>query len=213
MAAGRQLKPTLDRLKRTSRQALRLATDAQAWCNRAGGGLTETVSRRDLLVELAYFQCYIAWEAFLESAFLLYLLGRTAPRGGPVHRYATPPTWDAAKEFVVPEGRSFASWAAADVVGRSERFFRGGGPFLGPLSSRRALFEDARVLRNAVAHDSGSARKKFETLVRKKIGTLPAGLTVGAFLLTTDPAASPPSRFLYGYVEAMETAASQIVPC
>jgi hypothetical protein len=83
---------------------------------------------------------------------------------------------------------------------------------VGPLSGSRTALQEARTIRNAIAHDSGDARQKFETLVRDKLVALPTGMTVGAFLGTVISTSSPPQTFLEFYVARIELVVSQIVP-
>jgi hypothetical protein len=71
---------------------------------------------------------------------------------------------------------------------------------------------EARTIRNAIAHDATSAQEKFEAVVRVKLGTLPPGTNVGNFLTRPVPGVAPPQSFLEWYVEKIETIAEQIVP-
>jgi hypothetical protein len=71
--------------------------------------------------------------------------------------------------------------------------------------------DEARTIRNAAAHEGESARVKFETVVRNKLGTLPHSTTVGSFLSTTRPAVKPPESFLEEYIAKFETVAAGIV--
>lgn len=91
-------------------------------------------------------------------------------------------------------------------------FFGSGRPFANVLSLNNNLLRELNTIRNAVAHRSGSARQRFEELVRQKLGALPPNLTVGSFLGTTAPGIIPPSSFLEFYVSKIEFAAQQIVP-
>jgi hypothetical protein len=74
------------------------------------------------------------------------------------------------------------------------------------------LLDEARIIRNAIAHESRSTEEKSRDLVRRKLGTLPPSLTVGGFLATTVPGSAPPISFLEFYVSKIEFAAQQIVP-
>jgi hypothetical protein len=61
--------------------------------------------------------------------------------------------------------------------------------------SQQAL-EDAKMIRNAVAHDSEAARVSFESVVRRELNAVPAGVTVGGFLERIKPGSRPPMSFL-----------------
>ena len=113
---------------------------------------------------------------------------------------------------MIPEGRPFAKWDAVAVANRAERFFGDGGPFTTALRSHQSSLDDAKTIRNAVAHESGNAQDKFETLVRVKLTGLPPKMTVGGFLLSAVPGSTPAKSFLDLYLEKLELVASLIVP-
>ncbi len=207
----RRLQNVLKDLRRTFRDCRDFAADGYGW---ALPGARPHISRkrRDSIAELAFLRSFLAWESFLEESFVLYLLGQKPPRGRAPHRFAIPPNQKSAEEWVIPEGRRYASWAAIDVSNRAERFFRGGRPFTNALRASQSLLAESGTIRNAIAHESRTAHEKFETLVRAKLGTLPAGLTVGSFLGTTVPGLTPPVSFLEFYLNKIEFAANQIVP-
>jgi len=165
------------------------------------------------MTELAFLRAFLAWEAFLEQSFILYLLGQRAPHGRAPHRFAFPLTQRAAMEWVIPEGRQFAEWThAMHVSSRAEKFFKDGRPFATILRPQQNAFDEARCIRNAIAHQSTSAREKFEELVRNKLTTLPVNLTVGGFLSTTIPGSAPPVSFMEFYLGKIDFSAQQIVP-
>jgi len=177
---------------------------------RAGPAIS--IRQRDSVAEIAYLKAFLAWEAFLEQSFVLYLVGRKPGRGRPPHRYTFPPTQKCALEWVA-EGRRFAEWTKVeDVSSRAERFFRDGRPFTPVLNGNRSALDEMRTIRNAVAHASSSAQERFEEIARQRIGALPPGLTVGAFLLMTVPHSTLPNSFLEHYIAKLEFAAERIVP-
>lgn len=116
-------------------------------------------------------------------------------------------------EWVIPEGRTFASWGVAHhVSNRAERFFRDGKPFAHVLRANQNLLDEVRVIRNAIAHKSMSARDKFEAIVRHKLGVVAPHTTVGSFLITNDPSAAAPTPFVETYINKIRSAARLIVP-
>jgi hypothetical protein len=165
------------------------------------------------MIELAFLRGYLAWEVFLEEAFLLYLLGKTAPRGAAPQRFTFPPSRRDARDWSIPEGRPFARWDATSVSSRAKRVFRGGKPFTGILQSNQNALDQAKTIRNAVAHESEEAREKFKTLARNMLkGTFPSGLTAGGFLNASVPSSIPTQSFLEFYFEKIEGVARQIIP-
>lgn len=162
------------------------------------------------MVELAYMRVFLAWETFLEEAFILYMTGATAPRVRAPRRYVLPPSrvW---AEKAVTEGKEYAKWDAQNVASRALRYFADGRPFTDLLRGNQTLFDEAAKIRNAVAHESKNARAKFETVVRSKLGALPPNVTVGGFLCTPVPGALPPEVFLDFYVSRIAFVSERIV--
>lgn len=170
---------------------------------------------REVVIELAFFRAFLAWEVFLEESFVLYLLGKTPPAGKTPVRYVVPPNRAMAERLLVPEDRSYARWnIAIKVADRAERCFRDGRPFSPALKSRTSMFNEMRVLRNAIAHWQSSTQEKFKEMVRNRPGrgAYPPNLTVGGFLATRIPGSSPPETFLEDYLNRIRVAANEIVP-
>ncbi len=164
------------------------------------------------MIELAFLRGFLAWETFLEESFLLHMLGKRPRRGRPPVRYVLPRSRKQAFELV-SLGQQYVRWEqASEVTRRAEWFFRDGRPFASALRARQSTLEEARALRNAVAHRSESAQQKFENLARSKLaGALPHGLTVGAFLNTMRRESMPPESFLEHYLGILQSVAEMII--
>jgi hypothetical protein len=212
----RKLRTVLADFLRSLQECRQLADDAHRWSLPGANGKRPYISRkrRDSIAEIAFLRAFLAWETFVEVSFILYLSGQKPPRGRAPYRYTFPPNQKAAIDWVVPEGRDFAKWTHPSLVsGRAERFFRDGRPFAPALRGNQNVLDEARLIRNAITHESGSAREKFENVARTRLGgTLPAKLTLGGFLGTIVPNSAPPISFLEFYVGKIEFAAQQIVP-
>jgi hypothetical protein len=189
------------------------AADAYSWSIITPPATSPLINtkRRDSLTELAFFRVFSAWEAFLEESFILYMLGQKAPKGRKIHRYGFPPNEDAAYEWV-NEGRPYAKWTPDDIKPRAKRLFRDGKPFSQAITNHHNLLFQVKTVRNAIAHDSASARDKFEEMVRNELRTLPPNTTVGSFLLTTKPRTTPPISFFEFYLDSIIKVADEIVP-
>ena len=213
--AQRKLRTVLYNFLQNLQECRHLAADAYSWSLPGTHGRQPYITRkrRDSMTELAFLRAFVGWEVFLEESFILYLLGQKPPRGRPPNRYTFPPDLRAATEWVVPEGREYARWnIATQVAIRADRHFRSGGPFASVLRRNQNTLDEARFIRNAIAHDSESAYERFEQVVRNALGTLPPRLTVGAFLGAFVPGTAPPVSFLEYYIEKIDFAARQIVP-
>jgi hypothetical protein len=208
----RQPHRALTELRKTLHDCMRLAADANRW-SAAGSRPRISRKRSESMMELAFFRAYLAWEAFLEESFVCYLLGMAAPRRSAPKRFTFPPSRREAKAWLVPEGRRYTSWDSNAVRSRSQRYFRGGKPFHAALSSHQNALDQTKIVRNAIAHQSDSARDKFKNLARSMLqGTVPPGLTIGRFLNTQLPGSVPPETFFEYYIEKLEFIAGRIVP-
>jgi hypothetical protein len=217
-----KLKSAVTHLKSNFSEVRRLIDAASDWHS-----LGHTLPRAgfskhhfELVVQLAFLQAYLAWEQFLEEAFILYLLGKKSPSGFSPKRYASPPTREHALKMAAAEARH-TDWTAIDmIVKRANRCFGSGRPFVKSLRLRTNLLNDLKTLRNAAAHASTEARGNFESLVRREIGHLPANWQVGSFLAATklNPTAPigsvppVPITFLEHYLKEIAAIAEEIVP-
>lgn len=206
-----QLGRVLNGFCHTLQDCKRLATDGYQW-SLPGSQPHISKTRAESITGLAFLRACIAWETFLEESFILYLIGRTAPRGRAPRRFAFPPSRGIAEEWVIPEGRRFANWGEDNVSNRAERFFRGGYPFTPALRNHANTLSEMRTIRNAIAHGSGNCWENFKTLVRNKLTILPPHLTIGSFFNTTITGSTPPQSFLEYYLDILESVARQIIP-
>lgn len=217
--AHRKLSTVLAALTRCLDQTERLAVAAERWSRAAAdfprGVPKFTMRHKDMVTELAFLQAFLAWEAFLEESFVLYLWGKKPPRGNPprCRYYASPRTRELTEQLLVPEGRKYADWSSVqNVTRRAERFFENGEPYCQVLRSQQSKLEGIEAIRNAIAHASTYSWRRFQELVRDELATYPPNLTIGRFLAITVPGSSPPESFLEHYLSYIRFAAGEIVP-
>ncbi len=211
-----KLSTVLADLVKSLNRTEQLAAAAQQWALVATPrGVPKFSSlHKEMVTELAFLRAFLAWEAFLEESFILYLWGKRPPKGYPPRRYVSPQNRKVAEQLIVPEGRDYVDWTAASkVISRAERFFRDGKPYSSALRAQQHMFDEMKAIRNAIVHSSSSSWEKFKSLTRKRLlGTYPHNLTVGGFLAMTMSGASPPESFLEFYLSNIRLAAERIVP-
>jgi hypothetical protein len=134
-------------------------------------------------VSLCLLKLMLAWEAFLEEAFLKYMCGAASAA-------AHYPPLMAARErstasaYVRILGRSrYLSWSRHELDQRARLHFVGGVPFSLPAAAAAAALDEMVAVRNRVAHRSQHATQEFRTVVRTQIGYFPKGMTPGRFLM------------------------------
>jgi hypothetical protein len=198
-------------------QSRSLVFSARRWTAASSGSIKPkfTTTHRNLLIEMAFLRCFLGWERFLEESFILYLLGKKPRRR---RRYpschVTPKSWKHANQLILPEtGRSYVDWVnLRNVRNRANRFFANGEPFESALTPRFYMFDEMRVIRNAIAHRSHSSQNNFHNLVRSKLTYLPPKITVGEFLESPITGVHPPQTFLDLYLDGLQRTAVAIVP-
>jgi hypothetical protein len=213
-----KLSTTLKTLEQRLGQAERLAIAADRWSAAAArfpSGVPKfTLRRRDAIIEMAFFRAFLAWEAFLEESFVLYLLGKSPPRGRPPRCIVEPKaTRKLIQQMLIPEGRKYIRWSnAGDVAARAKRFFHDGWPYATYLTAHQNKLQDIEGIRNAIAHTSGYSKERFERLVRRELTALPTRSTIGEFLRTIVPGSPLPESFFERYLGYFRFISSEIVP-
>lgn len=138
-----------------------------------------------MIYELSFLRIFLSWEWFIESTFILYMLGSKTNTGYRPKVYVRPKDQNHAYQFV-KEGRDYADWTSPDVVIRkSSLFFVDGEPYKESLMPIIQDIQNMKTIRNAIVHMSAESREKFETLVRSKLGYAKEAITPGEFLVTT----------------------------
>jgi hypothetical protein len=209
------LRTVLVDLTKNLNETEKLAAAAHQWVSISfpKGMIRFSLRYREIVTGLAFFQAFLAWEAFLDESFTLYLWGKRPPRGHRPRRLYTPSTRNEAMRLIVGE-RKYADWTKIDELNkRAKIYFDLGEPYNSAFIGQRAIFNDMSVIRNAIAHSSVHSKIEFKEVVRKNLfGAYPPNLTVGGFLAMTRPKSYPPESFLEYYLNTVLNVAEKIVP-
>jgi hypothetical protein len=191
-----------------------LASMATAW-NRAGRieGLPRFTNRYcEMITGLAFLQAFLAWEKFLEESYILYLLGKASPSGFTVRCYVSPHCRDHAINFT-KAGNRYSDWTTiSQVVDHADLHFKDGRPYTDALRPKVNLFNEMKIIRNAIAHNSDESREKFMSMVRGRLGHFPIGLNPGKYLSTVITGSVPSSTYLSFYLNELILSARIIIP-
>lgn len=191
--------------------SLRLASDAPGFHEVRGGRLRPIKYTRVYQInEMAFLGMFLAWEEFLEATFVRYMCGAATKTSYQPTVYVMPLTLDHALKFFIVKPRDYVEWSSGQqVMERAEMVFRDGEPYRSALRPSLTDLDDMRQIRNAIAHRSGISWKKFETAVRRILGSRPRGLSPGMFLRLQNAASAKP--YIEHYREVLVVAASRIV--
>jgi hypothetical protein len=128
------------------------------------GCLSRSQSSR--VVSLAFLQMVTAWEDFVECIFLRYMVGAESPSGYKPRLLQTKPkNLDAAFELLC-EGKKleFLNWSnSGKIRDRAKIYFEKGKPFQVIQGDH---FKNMFIIRNRIAHCSGSSKKAFIKLAK-----------------------------------------------
>jgi len=117
---------------------------------------------------------------------------------------------DHARNFFIVKPRDYVEWSSGQqVVERAEMVFRDGEPYKSAIRPSLVDLDHMRIIRNAIAHRSGTAWEKFETTVRGILGSKPRGLAPGVFLGLNH--VGDGKSYIEHYKDVLSVAASRIV--
>lgn len=194
--------------------SVELTARAETWHARLRHNKTArmTNSHFNQLIELAFLRTFLTWEAFLEEAFTLYLLGNATSGGYQPFKYVAPVDRQHAGDLMLAEARH-VDWTAPDrVIQRANRFFKSGGPFVTGIRPRIQVLNNMKTIRNAITHASSDASEKFKVLVRNELTYYPLRMTPGGFLVAVKPNSVPPTTYFTLYTNHLRTMVEMIIP-
>jgi len=210
-----KIEPCLEVFEVSVADSLQFVRDAQGFLEgRQGNPVALHIRRREELAALGLLKIQIAWEIFLEEAFIRYMCGARSPSGfQPELKKSQRKNIEAARSDLLGSGRSYLNWSSANTSQRALRHFQNGEPFSTSLSAVNNLLEEMAGIRNRFAHSSQHAARVFAAIVRVRLGFVPRGMTVGRFLLTpmSGLQGSGP-RYIDLYGNSLLGAARAIVP-
>jgi hypothetical protein len=192
-------------------ESLELIRTANWIMSQSGLRTNLSIKQRDFIVEWAFVGVHAAWERFLESSFIAYMLGVKTASGFAPLRYVFPNDKRHALEIVLG-GREYFPWTAPEAVRRQSILcFEDGQPFREILESTTNELQEINTLRNAIVHRSHSAVEKFKSLVRDKMLTIASDVGPANFLLTVKSGTARRTYFSY-YCNKLKIVANKITP-
>jgi hypothetical protein len=163
-----------------------------------------------MIVEAALLRTFVAWETFLESSFVQYMMGEVTASGRMIPCYASPPSLEHAMRMLIGT-LTFVDWSAPDKVRKlAKLYFPGGDPFETVISSVTSDIYDLKSIRNASAHTSSTTQRALDGLASRKLQTPVANISVTDFVLTVDPTSPVGGTILQNYVTVLDAAATRI---
>lgn len=218
MSASRLLRGTQRNLNLSVDDAVSLLLSSNEWRRRVNGTYRPILNaHRNDIAALSFFRMYLAWEEFLEEAFLILLV---RARRGTKGARSLLDVKSRKEAFMIMKGekRQYVEWTVAkDVRDRAATFFKDGRPFETPLASGTLHLERMRKIRNRIAHRSKHVEDQFKEFIRELYGAYRPE-TPGSLLLLAPPTnfGLPPGVYpgltiVQTYADILKAIADQIV--
>ena len=154
------------------------------------------VAKRDVehIYGAIFLGAYASFEGMLEDLFLKLLTARVRlPRS--VRSKVTFRS-DIVARTIIFEGRNYVDWLPYErTLKRAENLFYGGRPFTRLDSNEKGLIKAVCTIRNAIAHQSGHARKQFDKDVVSNLTLAPRERTPTGFLRSLHSSAPSVTRY------------------
>ncbi len=165
------------------------------------------------LYEAAFLRVFVAWEDFLDRAFVNYLCGRRSGSGleslTPGQSYSKTL---ADAELRVYGSSSYALWHNPQkVVHRAKRFFSG-GLIENVVSSDLSKLSHYAAVRHRIAHGHSDSKAKFDSATMALCGVRFRAGRPGRFLRETVTGLAQPTRWIEYIGDGLKQLAAQIVP-
>ncbi|WP_122710537.1 hypothetical protein [Pseudomonas viridiflava] len=191
--------------------AVSVATTLRQKANEAATGMLD--SERHLLYEAIFLRMYRAYENLLENVFISYLIGEQTIGGVQINSHVRPIDRDHARALVT-SSQPFLDWTSPQVViKRADTYIIGGDPIRTAIAGSQSHLQQAKKIRNHIAHNSTESAKDFNSIIVHFLLTAPlAAISAGEFLAYT-PTSGPCARreILSFFLEKLESTARALV--
>lgn len=158
-------------------------TEAKILLTKLAALPTLDANEQDFLYNASFLKTFIAWERFLESTMIGYLLSKRGVNGGRVAKYARPTNEDHAGKMLIGT-QKYVDWANQEIVGRLARiYFVNGEPFASAFAGIHTDLIDLKTIRNSIAHISTTTSQPLDALASRLLARTIAGATPKQVLL------------------------------
>lgn len=174
----------------------------------AGIPLLPVVDQQQVAVA-AFLNMFIAWETFLESSLINYMLGSAAIGGSVPVKYVSPVDADAANCLVIGMMRFFDYGNHDNFRKLVSMYFKDGYPFEPHISAIVSDLNDLRTMRNSSAHISSTTQKSIESLALRLFSTPRPGIALYDLLTASYP--KSPGMTVFAYYRSKLLIAAELI--
>lgn len=167
-------------------------------------------SLREFISESAFLKIFIAWETFLESCFVDYLMGLPSVKNKRPAKWANPVDRDHAQQLLVGT-QNYVDWANPEITRRlSKIYFHEGYVFQSQLATINKELLDLKTIRNSAAHLSSSTSSKLDGLSARILNKPCIEYTAYMLLFAVDPLSTTNDTILNNYLFKLDYSAEII---
>jgi hypothetical protein len=177
----------------------------------ASGNYKIAANLRIFISESAFLKMFVAWETFVESSFIDYLINEESILLRRPAKWATPINRKHANQLIVGN-QKYMDWSNPETVRTiSKIFFHQGYVFDTALSAINTDLMDMKTIRNSAAHLSSTTSDKLDGLASRILSTPCTNFTAYQLLFAIDPRSGAAAQnVLERYLTLIDIAAEQI---
>lgn len=176
----------------------------------ATGAYVLAQNERDFITDSAFLKVFIAWETFLESIFIKYMLGEASINGTIVGRHVNPID-DAHAHRLLIGTQKYVDWSNPEIVRKlCNLYFSPGNHINTHISSIQSELFDLKTIRNAAAHLTSTTNAQLDSLGSRLIGSPQSNLKVSQLIFSQEPTAAAGITILMTYLNKLDIIAENI---
>lgn len=161
-------------------------------------------------IEAAFLQVHKNWEVFLEEILICFLNGEPVLAGAPVVPQLTVADRELIRSILYQD-KNYIEWTNVDVIrSRFNRHLTPPNRVVDCLNAISQDLNDITIIRNFIAHSSGTAKSKYEKLVKQRLGGNPDVSRASSFLKSLDRE-SQNLTYFDRYIGTLDASAEQMV--
>lgn len=175
----------------------------------ASGRYKMQTTLRKFISESSFLKLFIAWEHFLESCFIDYLMNEQSILGNRPAKFAHPIDRKHANDLLVGT-QKYVDWANPEITRKlSKIYFHEGYVFNIELVSIQSELFDLKTIRNSAAHLSSSTNTQLDALSSRLLGVQCNNYTAYDLLFSIDPNTAG-QTILDNYINKLDISAEAI---
>lgn len=179
----------------------------------ASGTMVFPPTDRAQITVAALLNLYIAWEIFLESSLLEFMVGSATRSGRVPVRFVCPVSAESAQSIVIG-----CNWSGHFDYGNRDyvrtivnSYFEDGYPFEPCLDGISSELGDLKIMRNASAHRSITTQRPLEIVAKRIFGVPRPNIDLYALLINMDPRSTPGNTVYTTYRDKLLVTAELIL--